>query len=74
VENNVLIEAQNGFKKNKSKDTTSQTFIESIQEALDRGLHAIGLFFDLSKAYDMINHDIFLDKLNSYGVRGESNL
>jgi hypothetical protein len=31
VENNVLIKAQNGFKKNKSTDRASQTFIESIQ-------------------------------------------
>ncbi|MDR1498766.1 MAG: hypothetical protein LBS34_00570 [Rickettsiales bacterium] len=44
-----------------------------MQEALDRGLHAIGLFFDLSKAYDVIN-DILLEKLNSYGIRGESYL
>jgi hypothetical protein len=56
--NNVLTEAQNGFRKNKSTDTASQTFIESIQDSLDRGLNAIGLFFDLSKAYDMIKHHV----------------
>jgi hypothetical protein len=54
MENNVLTEAQNGFRKEKSTATASQTFIESIQEALDRGLHVIGLFFDLSKAYDVM--------------------
>jgi hypothetical protein len=41
LERNALIEAQNGFRKNKSTDTASQTFIESIQNALDRGLHFI---------------------------------
>jgi retron-type reverse transcriptase len=63
-----------GFRKNKSTDIANQTFIESIQDALDRGLHAIGLFFDLSKAYDVINHNVLLDKLNAYGIRGEANL
>jgi hypothetical protein len=55
-------------------ERASQTFIENIQEAMDKGLHAIGLFFDLTKAYDVINHDILLDKLNSYGIRGRTNL
>jgi hypothetical protein len=73
IQNDILTEAQNGFRKNKSTDTASQSFIESIQEALDRGLHAIGVFFDLSKAYDVINRYILLDKLDSYGIRGESN-
>jgi hypothetical protein len=59
VDNNVLTEAQNGFRKNKSTDTESQTFTESMQDALDRECHAIGLFFNLTKPYDMINHDIF---------------
>lgn len=44
----------------KSTETVSQTFIEIIQEAMYRptGLYAIGLFFDLTKAYDVTNHDI----------------
>jgi hypothetical protein len=60
--------------KKKSTDTASKTFIESTQEAIDKGLHAIGLLLNLTKAYDVINHDILLDKLNSYGTRGRTNL
>jgi hypothetical protein len=73
VENNVITDAQNGFRRKKSTNTARQTFIENIQEALDKGLHAIGILFDLTKAYDVINHDKLLDKLYSYGIRGETN-
>jgi hypothetical protein len=72
VKNNVFLEAQNGFGEKKPTETASQLFIESIQEALDKGVHAIGLFFDLSRAYDVINNDLLLDKLNSYGIRGKT--
>ena len=72
VKNKVFLEAQNGFGEKKSTETASQLFIESIQEALDKGVHAIGLFFDLSRAYDVINNDLLLDKLNSYGIRGKT--
>jgi len=50
--------------------TACHTFIEKVQQALDNNLHAIGIFLDLTKAYDVINHDILLHKLESYGVRG----
>jgi hypothetical protein len=74
IQNNILAEAQNGFRKSKSTVTASQSFIASIQEALDSGLNVIGLFFDLSKAYDVIEHDIPLDKLESYGIRCVSSM
>jgi retron-type reverse transcriptase len=64
------MEEQNGFRKNKSTETACQTFIEKVQEALDRRSYAIGIFFDLTKAYDVIDHDILLAKLDYYGIRG----
>ena len=57
----------------KSTETASHSFIQSVQEALDRHLHAVGIFLNLSKAYDVINHNRLLDKLDSYGIRGSVN-
>jgi len=53
--------------------TANHLFIESVQEALKRHLHMVGIFLDLSNVYDVTNHSILLDKLDSYGVRGSSN-
>jgi Reverse transcriptase (RNA-dependent DNA polymerase). len=69
----ILTEAQNGFKEKKSTDTAIQSFTEGIQEASESRLQAIGIFFDLTKAYDVLNHNILLHKLNSYGVRENIN-
>jgi len=71
---NIFTEAQNGFRKGKCIETATQALIERIQEAIDKRFYSIGIFIDLSKAYDVLNHELLLEKLSYYGVRGTTNL
>ena len=45
--------------------------INEITRALENGEHVVGIFLDFSKAFDTVNHDVLLNKLN-YGVRGNA--
>ena len=47
--------------------------IEEISNATDNKKHAIGVFIDLKKAFDTVDHEILIKKLNFYGVRGVGN-
>ena len=71
---NILLQVQNEFRKMKSTETASQTFIESMQEAVDQHLRVVGIILDLTKAHYILNHNKLLDKLDSYGIRGNMNL
>ena len=44
--------------------------IEEITNATDNKKHAIGVFIDLKKAFDTVDHGILIKKLEHYGVRG----
>ena len=41
-----------------------------ITSDLDNKHYSLGIFLDLSKAFDTLNHDILLDKLYAHGIRG----
>ena len=68
--NNILSEHQYGFRKNRSTELAITEFIDKITKAIDKGQYTIGIFLDLSKAFDTINHTILIKKLEYYGNRG----
>ena len=41
-----------------------------IPQAIDNNEYTLGVFLDLAKAFDTVNHDILLMKLDHYGIRG----
>ena len=69
----ILCYRQFGFRKDLSTNHAILTLLESIQKALDDGQFACGIFIDLEKAFDTVGHDILLEKLNHYGIRGIAN-
>jgi hypothetical protein len=67
---NILTNEQNGFRDNKSTEAACHSSIDNFQQALDKNLRVVVIFLDLTEARDVVNHDILLYRLGSYGVRG----
>ena len=67
--NKLLHKHQFGFQKGKSTYTALMLLIDKITEALDNGNRVVGINLDFSKAFDVVNHDIVLQKLSMYGVQ-----
>ena len=70
---NCIYPLQFGFRKHHSTDDTLINITENIRSALDNGKFACGIFVDLQKAFDTVNHVILLKKLEHYGIRGIGN-
>jgi hypothetical protein len=66
----ILFHNQYGFRKSHSTLLALQSLSNKITEAVDKKKYTIGIFIDLSKAFDTVNHDILLRKLYHYGIRG----
>lgn len=72
VENELLHARQFGFRKNYSTIDAATKLVTSIFESWEDFHDAVGIFCDLSKAFDCVDHVSLLKKLQHYGVRNKA--
>ena len=70
VETDQLYQSQYGFRSGHSCQNAISELIGTILKNQEENKMTIGVFIDLSKAFDTLSHDILLNKLSKYGIRG----
>jgi hypothetical protein len=70
ISNNLLYDKQFGFQTKTSTEHAILQFTRDIAKSFERGEYTVGVFIDLTKAFDTVNHNILLKKLENYGIKG----
>ena len=71
-QSDLLSDFQSGFRKKLSTETALIYLTDYILERMDRQMITGAVFIDLRKAFDLVDHECLLFKLEHYGVRGSS--
>ncbi|MFZ2538340.1 MAG: reverse transcriptase family protein [Oscillospiraceae bacterium] len=70
TDHNILHQNQFGFRSKLSTSMALLELIDKLTKAVDEKQITIGIFVDLAKAFDTVDHDVLIDKLQFYGIRG----
>ena len=66
----ILYESQYGFREKHSTVNAVTEFVSNVLKGFNKNDITLSIFLDLSKAFDTIDHNILLNKLDYYGIRG----
>ena len=69
----LIFDLQFGFRKKHSTSHALLSILDEIRQNLDKNTFSCGVFVDLEKAFDTVNHNILLKKLEHYGIRNIAN-
>ena len=68
-DNNLFFQKQFGFREGHSTNHALIELINSINDSFNQNKYTLGVFIDLSKAFDTVDHNILLKKLSLYGIK-----
>ncbi len=71
TKHSILYAYQFGFRENHSTAMALIEIVDNIYQELENGKYVAGIYLDISKAFDTVDHSILLYKLEHYGIRGE---
>ena len=65
----IIYPNQFGFRSSYSTNLSLISITETIKKTMEEGKYGCGVFIDLRKAFDTVNHEVLLKKLEHYGIR-----
>ena len=71
-DNHIISNAQHGFRRIRSTKSNMLEFWDTITEYADQSIPDTVIYTDLRKAFDSVPHDLLLQKLEAYGIKGRN--